>query len=188
MTYSASDLRKGLRIEIDGVPYIITEFTFVKPGKGQAIYTCKLKSLVDGSTFTKTYRDNATIDEPKLEERNLQFSYAEGDDYIFMDKSFEQVTIPASVLGDKKYFLVEEIAVNVLYHNDRAIDVTMPYFIEKKITFTEPGVRGDTATNVQKPATVEGGYQLQVPLFVNLGDVIRIDTRTGQYADRVTKK
>lgn len=188
MSYSASDLRKGLRIEMDGTPYLITEFNFVKPGKGQAIYTCRVKSLIDGSTFIKTFRDNANIDEPKLDEKNLRFSYAEGDSYIFMDSNYEQVTISGTVLGDKKFFLMEDIPVTVLYHNDRPIDITLPYFIEKKIVFTEPGVRGDTATNVQKPAKVEGGYELQVPLFVNQGDVIRIDTRTGQYADRVTKK
>lgn len=188
MTYSASDLRKGLRIEIDGVPYLITEFNFVKPGKGQAIYTCRVKSLIDGSTFIKTYRDNASIDEPKLEEKNLRFSYVEGDNYVFMDANYEQVEISGAILGDKKFFLMEDIPVQVLYHNDRAIDISLPFFIEKKIIFTEPGVRGDTATNVGKPATVEGGYELSVPLFVNQGDVIRIDTRTGQYADRVTKK
>jgi elongation factor P len=185
--YSASDLRKGLRVEIEGVPYIITEFQFVKPGKGQALYNCKLKSLTTGSTLTRTYRSNDKLDEPRLEEKTLQYSYQEGPNYIFMDANYEQVPIPDSVLGDARHFLVEDISVDVLYHNDRPIEVTLPYFVEKKIVRTEPGARGNTATNVQKPAEVEGGYVLQVPLFVSEGDTIRIDTRTGAYADRVGK-
>jgi len=183
--YSASDLRKGLRVEIDGVPYVITDFNFVKPGKGASIYNCRLKNLVTGATLTRSYRSNDTLDEPHLEERTMRFSYQDGDDYVFMDKNFDSLTVKADVLGDSRFFLVEDIEVDILVHNDAPIAVELPTFVEKTILETEPGARGNTATNVLKPARIEGGYEIQVPLFINQGDVIRIDTRTGGYSDRV---
>jgi elongation factor P len=185
--YTASDLRKGLKVEMNGVPFVITEFNFVKPGKGAAIYTCRLKNMIDGNTQVRNFRSNDTLDTPNLEERTMRFSYAEGEDYIFMDKNFEQATLSAEVLGRNRFFLYEDIEVTVLYHNDRAVDVTLPTFVEKEVLETEPGVRGDTATNVLKPAKLAGGYELSVPLFVNQGDIVRIDTRTGEYVDRVRK-
>ncbi len=184
--YTASDLRKGLKIEIDGVPYLITEFTFVKPGKGAAIYNCKLKNLVTGATLSKAYRSNDKIDEPTLQEKTLTYSYCKGKDYVFLDAEFEEVTISEETLGNARFFLAEDMVVEVLFHNNRPIDVRLPTFIEKKVIYTEPGLRGDTATNVMKPAKVEGGYELQVPLFINQGDVIKMDTRTGEYVDRVS--
>ena len=184
--YSASDLRKGLKVEIDGVPYAIADFTFVKPGKGASIYNCKMKNLITGSTLTRSYRSNDKLDEPKLEERTMRYSYKDGDNYVFIDKNFEQMNVGASVLGDARFFLVEEIEVDILIHNDQPIGVELPTFIEKEIKETEPGYRGNTATNVTKPAKIEGGYELQVPLFINQGDVIKIDTRTGEYSDRVS--
>lgn len=186
--YSASDLRKGLRIEIDGNPYLITEFNFVKPGKGQGLYTCKLKNMLTGSTMTKTYRAVDQFGEPRLEHKTLHYSYAEGDQLVFLDESYEQVNIPGEVMGDAKALLMEETQVEVMFFNGRAVEVTLPTFVEKRIIHTEPGARGNTANNVLKAATVEGGYEIQVPLFVNIGDLIKIDTRTGEYADRVSKK
>jgi len=186
--YTTSDLRKGLRIEMEGVPYLITEFQFNKPGKGQAIYICRLKNMLTGSTMMKSFREVDKIGKPDLEERRVTFSYAEGDNYIFMDnKNFEQLTVPADVLGDGRYFLKEDIEVQILFHNGRPIDVSMPPFVEKKIVHTEPGARGNTATNVLKPAKIEGGYEVPVPLFINQGDTIRIDTRTGEYVERVAR-
>jgi len=182
--YSASDLRKGLRIEIEGSPYIITEFTFLKPGKGASIYNCKMKNLITGSTLNKSYRSNDTFTEPNLEERKTRFSYIEGDQYVFMDKNYEQLNVSAEVLGNSRFFLVEDIEVQVLIHNDRPIGVELPTFVEKAIIETEPGFRGNTATNVMKSAKIEGGYEIQVPLFINQGDVVKIDTRTGAYSDR----
>jgi len=186
--YAASDLRKGLKIEIEGQPYVITDFQFTKPGKGQAIYTCKLKNLINGSTLTKQYRSVEKIDRPTLNNRTLQFSYQDGDSYIFMDDNYEQIEMSADALGNSRHFLVEDATVEILYHNDRPIEITLPTFVEKDIIYTEPGARGDTATNVLKPAKIEGGYEIQVPLFINQGDTVRIDTRTGEYADRVAKK
>jgi elongation factor P len=186
--YEASDLRKGLKIELEGVPYVITEFNFVKPGKGQGMYNCRIKNLVTGATMARTFRAADRIGEPKIDERTLRYSYQEGDNYIFLDENFEQVAVPAVALGDSRHFLVEDCSVHIVYHNDRPIEVTLPTFVEKTIIYTEPGARGDTANNVMKPATIEGGYELQVPLFVNQGDIIKIDTRTGEYADRVSRK
>ena len=186
--YTAADLRKGLRVEIDGVPYVITEFNFVKPGKGAAIYTCRLKNLFDGSTFTRAYRSNDTLKKPDLEERTLRFSYTQGDEYHFVDEHYDQLTLSPSVLEEQRFFLYEDCEVRVLYHNGRPVDVTLPTFVEKEILETEPCVRGDTATNVLKIAKIAGDYELQVPLFVNQGDIVKIDTRTGEYVDRVLKK
>lgn len=186
--HSASDLRKGLKIEIDGVPYVITDFTFTKPGKGQALYNCRLKNLMSGSTMSRTYRSADKIDQPALEEKSLQYSYQDGENYIFMDESYEQIAIGADTLGQSRFFLVEDISVDVLFHDGRPIEVTLPTFVEKEVVHTEPGARGNTATNVLKPAELDGGYEVQVPLFVNQGDVIKLDTRTGTYADRVTRK
>lgn len=186
--FTVSDLRKGLKIEIDGAPYEITEYQFVKPGKGQAIYTCRVKHMVNGSTMVKVYRAVDKIDEPKLYQKVLHYSYMDGDHFVFLDENYEQMMISAKVLGDKRYFLLENIEVQVLYHNDQPVDVQFPTFIEKVIEQTDPGARGNTATNVMKPAKIEGGYEIQVPLFVNQGDLVKIDTRTGTYADRVSKK
>lgn len=186
--YSASDLRKGLKIEVEGAPYVITDFQFVKPGKGQALYRCKMKNLITGSTLDKTYRAVEKIDKPNLEERDLIYSYQDADQYVFMDSTtYEQLHLGEDILGDQRFFLVEDMEVQILFHNDQPIEVTLPFFIEKEIVETEPGVRGDTATNVMKPARIDNGYEIQVPLFINQGDRVRIDTRTGKYADRVSK-
>lgn len=186
--YTASDLRKGLKIELEGEPYVITDFEFRKPGKGQALYRCKMKNMLTGSTTDKTFRSVDRIDKPDLFEKTMIYSYPEGDNYVFMDPdTYEQVMIPEDALGEQKNFLVENMECQVLFYEDRAIDVSLPTFIEKTIVETEPGVRGDTATNVTKAAKIDNGYELQVPIFLNEGDVIRIDTRTGQYAERVRK-
>ena len=184
--YSASDLRKGLKIEIDGEPYIVADFQFVKPGKGQALYRCKLKNLITGSTQDKTYRSVEKMEKPNLIEKGMIFSYIDGNSYVFMDaETYEQILVDQAVLGDMKFFLIEDMECDILFHNDRAIEITLQNFIEKEIVETEPGIRGDTATNVQKPATLDNGYELQVPIFINQGDWVKIDTRTGKYSERV---
>ncbi|MFH0953385.1 MAG: elongation factor P [Verrucomicrobiota bacterium] len=186
--YTASDLRKGLKIELENVPYDVVEFEFFKPGKGQAMYKCRIKNLLSGNVMDKTFRAVDKIGQPDLEERELHYSYPEGDHFVFMDpRTYEQVTISADSVGEQRHFLVEDIDVSILFHNGQAIQVTLPPFVEKVIVETEPGVRGDTATNVMKPAKLNTGYELQVPLFINQGDTVRIDTRTGKYFDRVSK-
>ena len=187
--YTASDLRKGLKIELEGVPFDVVEFEFFKPGKGQAMYKCRIKNLLTGAVLDKTFREVDKIDKPDIEDRELHYSYPEGDHFVFMDhKTYEQVTIPADVIGEKRHFLAEELKVDILFHNGRPISVELPSFVEKVIAETEPGARGDTATNVTKLARLATGYEVQVPLFINQGDTVRIDTRTGKYFDRVSKK
>jgi elongation factor P len=186
--YSASDLKKGLKIEIDGDPCMITNFEFSKPGKGQALYRCKIKNLVTGNTFDKTYRSVEKVDRCALISRDYTFSYLDGETYVFSDnETYEEALLNAELLGDLKNFIVDDMQVEILFHNDRALDITLPNFVEMVIAETEPGARGDTTTNVMKPAKLENGYEINVPIFINEGDTIRIDTRDGSYADRVSK-
>jgi elongation factor P len=186
MGYTASDLRKGLKIEIEGIPYEVTEFQFVKPGKGQAMYKCRIKNMIAGNTMEKTFRAVDKIDQPNIESKTLSYSYQEADKYVFMDnKTYEQVEIHQDVLGDQRFFLLEDLECDVLFFNGRAMTVTLPAFVVKTIAETEPGARGDTATNVLKPAKIDTGYEIGVPIFINVGDAIRIDTRNGKYVERV---
>ena len=186
--YNASDLKKGLKIEIDGAPWIITEFEFCKPGKGTALYRCKMKNMITGAGMEKTYRPTDKIDKPDLEEREMIYGYYDGHHYVFSDpNTYEEFPGSEETLGDSRYFLIEEATCNFVLFNGEPIEITLPTFIEKEITETEPGARGDTATNVMKPAKIDNGFEIQVPLFINQGDVIRIDTRTGTYAERVSK-
>ena len=186
--YNASDLKKGLKIEIDGDPCTITNFEFSKPGKGQALYRCKIKNLISGNTFDKTFRSVEKVHKCSLITRDFTFSYLNGKDFIFSDnETYDEVILTNDLLGNKSYFIVDNMRVEILFHNDRPLDITLPNFIEMKVMETEPGARGDTATNVQKPAKLENGYELNVPIFINEEDLIRIDTRTGEYADRVSK-
>ena len=161
--FSASDLRKGLKIEVEGTPYVITEYNFMKPGKGQAIYTCRIKSMIDGSTQMKQYRSNDKIDKPELLEKKLVYTYKEADDYVFMDENFEQIHLSEQVLGDQRYFLKEEIEVDVLFHNGQPIGIELPIFVERKIEFTEPGAKGNTAFSRHPTPT----YPIVLPLFTN---------------------
>ena len=186
--YNASDLKKGLKIEIEGSPWIITEFDFCKPGKGTALYRCKMKNMITGAGMEKTYRPTDKIEKPNLEEREMIYGYYDGDKYVFSDpNTFDEFPVSEETLGDSKYFLIEESVCNFILFNGEPIEITLPTFIEKEITETEPGARGDTATNVMKPAKIDNGFEIQVPLFINQGDVVKIDTRTGTYAERVSK-
>jgi len=184
--YVASDLRKGLKIEIDGQPFIITDFDFSKPGKGQAIYNCKMKNMLTGSTMSRSFRSNDKFEKPELSQHPLRFSYKADNTYIFTNENFEEVRVSAEVLGQSRFFLADDMPCDALLYNDTVIEVTLPNFVEVKIITCEPGARGNTASGkVMKPATLEGGFELPVPLFVNEGDVVRIDTRSGEYVDRV---
>lgn len=186
--YEASDLRKGLKILVDGQPHIITDFQFTKPGKGQALYKCKMKNLITGFTIDRTYRSGDKFEPANLDETTMQFLYKDNDGYHFMDtKTFEQILMTEDKLGDAKKFLKENMEVSVLLFDGSPIAIELPNFVDLKVIKSEPGVRGDTATNVTKPATLETGYEIDVPLFVEEGDIIRIDTRTGEYVERVKK-
>ncbi len=186
--FSASDLRKGLKIQIDGQPWIITEFEFCKPGKGTALYRCRMKNMITNIGMEKTYRPTDKIEKPDLSEREMHYSYPDGDSFVFSDaETYEEFHVSKETLGDKAYFLLDNCVCNFVMFNGEPIEITLPTFIEKEIVETEPGARGDTATNVMKPARIDNGYELQVPLFINIGDVVKIDTRTGEYAERVSK-
>lgn len=184
--YSASDLRKGLKIQIDGEPYIITDFQFSKPGKGQALYRTKMRNMITGTQFTNTYRSNDKFEKPDLEERTMQFLYAQDAEYHFMDTtSYEQIFLSEEQLGDNLNYLVDNMEVQVLCFGERPIDVSLPTFVNLEVTVADPWVKGDTSGTDTKPVTVETGFQLQVPPFVEQGDKIQIDTRTGTYMTRV---
>ena len=184
--YDASDLRKGLKIMVEGDPFIITEFDFSKPGKGQAIYNCKLKNMLTGSTMSRSFRSNDRFEKPELSQRVVHFSYAQDNDYVFTDENFEEIVVPRDVVGDNRFFLADNMPCDILFFKDQPMEVALPNFVECKIASCEPGARGNTASGkVTKPATLESGHILPVPLFINEGEVIRIDTRSGEYVDRV---
>ena len=186
--YSASDLRKGLKIELDGEPWAVTDFEFCKPGKGQALYRCKLKNMLTGTTMDKTFRSADKVGRPDLMEKGMIYSYDDGTNFVFMDpETYEQVLVERDVVGEQEPFLKEDIDCKILFYRDKPIEVSLPNFVEFPIDSTEPGARGDTATNVTKPARLPNGYEIAVPLFVNEGDIVKVDTRTGQYSERVSK-
>jgi len=184
--YTASDLRKGLKVVIDHEPYIVIAFDFTKPGKGQALYRTKLRNMITGMIIDRTFREGDSFEPASLEERPMQFLYREGDHYHFMDnQTFEQIAIGEEGLGDAKNFLTENLNVEVLLFKERPIGVELPNFVNLRVIKTELWVKGDTAKVDFKPATVETGYVLRVPPFVEEGELITIDTRTGEYSTRV---
>ncbi len=183
--YSASDLRKGLKVEIDNYPWLITQYSFTKPGKGQSIYKCSLRNMVTGAGKSISYRSGDKIDKPNLSERKMVFSYIDLEQYVFMDlETFEEVRMDDSALGFTKNFIVEDMEVNILFFNDTPIEVSIPTFVIKEIIHTEPGARGDTTNNVVKPAWIDNKFEIAVPLFINIGDKVKIDTRSGEYVER----
>jgi elongation factor P len=182
----SGDLRKGLKLEIDGDPYIIVQFEFVKPGKGQALYKCKLKNMLTGAQFDRTYRSGEKFKPADLEEVEMEYLYFDGQNYCFMNTSnYEQEMLTAEQVGDAKAFLKENTVCSILMFARSAIGITLPNFVDLRITEAEPWAKGDTAAGSTKPATLETGHIVQVPPFVNQGEKIRIDTRTGQYVERV---
>jgi elongation factor P len=184
--YSCADLKKGIKLMIDNEPHVIVQFDFTKPGKGQALYKCKLRNMITGSLFDRTYRSGESFEPASLDERDMQYLYRDETGYVFMDqKTYEQTSITEEILGDDHYFLVDNMEVKVLLHNQRGIGVTLPNFVNLRVTESDPWVKGDTAAGNNKPATVESGYTLQVPSFVDQGVLIQIDTRTGEYVTRV---
>lgn len=184
--YNAADLKKGLKIIIDGDPYIIIAFDFTKPGKGQALYRTKMRNMINGTILDRTYRSGETFEPASLDERQMEFLYKEGDHYTFMDQqTYDQVIMGEDVLGDDKFFLLENLKVNVLLFGEKAIGVTLPNFVNLRVIQTDPWAKGDTSGNDSKPATLETGYVLRVPPFIEEGELVTIDTRTGEYSTRV---
>lgn len=184
--YSAADLRKGLKITLDNEPYIVIAFDFAKPGKGQALYRTKMRNMITGTILDRTYRSGETFEPANLEERKMQFLYKEEDHYCFMDnENYEQTHISEAAMGDAKNYLIDNLAVEVLLFRDKAIGVNIPNFVNLRVTQTDPWAKGDTSGSDSKPATLETGYVLRVPPFIEEGELITIDTRTGEYSTRV---
>ncbi|WNG20096.1 elongation factor P [Cystobacter fuscus] len=182
-----SEFRNGLKIEIDGEPFVIEYFQHVKPGKGSAFVRTKIRSLLSGRVLEPTMKSGDKVGVPDIEEKAMQFLYVQDGDYYFMDKrNFEQTFLSEKVLGESKNFLKENIDADVLFWNGKAIAVTLPNSVDLKVTKCDPGVRGDTVSGALKPATLETGFVVNVPLFINEGDVLKIDTREGgKYLTRV---
>jgi elongation factor P len=186
--YDTSDIRKNLKFLLDGVPVAVVDFQFVKPGKGQAFTRTKLRNMLTGTMLERTFKTGEKFEKADIEERQQQFLYPEGDKFVFMDtKSYDQLYLSADQLGEASMFIQDGMMVDVMFWNERPIGVTPPTFVELKIVETEPGFKGDTSTNTLKPAKLETGGTVPVPLFVNEGDVIKIDTRTYEYVERVKK-
>ncbi|MBP1752076.1 MAG: efp-2 [Geobacteraceae bacterium] len=184
--YTVSDLRKGLKLTLDGEPYIVIAFEFSKPGKGQALYRTKMRNMINGTILDRTYRSGETFEPARLEERTMQYLYKEDNNYCFMDnETYEQIAISEDLLGDTRYFLIDNLMVDVLMFGEKPIGVNVPNFVNLRVIQTDPWVKGDTTGSDSKPATVETGYVLRVPPFIEEGELITIDTRTGDYSTRV---
>jgi elongation factor P len=186
--YGTNEFRKGLKIEIDGEPYVMVEAEFVKPGKGNAFTRTRLKHMVTGAVIDRTYKSGEKVGKPELTEQKMQFLYAQDGEYHFMNmETYEQVGLPAERLEGGEKWLTENLEVEVLIHNGQPISVDLPNFVELEVTKCDPGVKGDTKSNTTKPATVSTGAVVQVPMFISEGEWLRIDTRTGAYVERVKK-
>lgn len=183
---SAGDFRNGITIELEGNIYQIIEFQHVKPGKGAAFVRTKLKNIKSGGVVEKTFRPTEKCPQARIDRKDMQYLYSDGDLYYFMDvENYEQIALDKTTIGDTLKFVKENVMCKICSHNGNVFAVEPPLFVELQITETEPGFKGDTATGATKPATVETGATVMVPLFVEQDDVIKIDTRTGEYLSRV---
>jgi elongation factor P len=188
MVVVTSEFRKGLNVLIDNEPFAIVDFQHVKPGKGGAFVRTRLKSLVSGNVLERTFRSGDKLEVPDVETRQMQYLYRENERFNFMDVSnYDQLHIDEENLGDAKNYLKEGLVIEVLFYKGNAIGVEVQNFVNLAVVETEPGMKGDTAQNATKPARLETGYTLQVPLFIEEGDVLKIDTRTGTYLERASK-
>ena len=184
-----SDIRKNLKFLVDGSPYTVVDFQFVKPGKGQAFTRVKIRNLATGAVLERTYKSGEKLEPADVEERTMTYIYPENDQYVFMDpQTGEQTYVEQDKLGDERRFLLDGLEVDVVLFNGQAIGVTLPAHVVIQVTQSDPGVKGDTASNVTKPATLSTGTSIQVPLFINEGEWVRVDTRTGDYLERVNKR
>ena len=183
---NTSDFRKGLKVQIEGDPYIMIECNFVKPGKGQALYKCKLRNLTKGTVLDRTYKSGDSLESADITEIDAQFLYQMGDTFSFMDNvSYEQYELSKELVDDAWKYLKEGMLCKMMLYNNNPMGITPPNHVVLKVDYTEPGVRGNTATNVTKPAKVDTGAEILVPNFVETGELIKVDTRTGEYIERV---
>lgn len=185
-TYNTSDFRKGLKVQIDGEPYLMVEMNFVKPGKGNALYKCRMRNLIRGTTLDRTYKGGDQLESADVEQTDVQYLYRQGEAYVFMDsKTFEQYEVPADVAGDAWKYLKDGMTCSLTLFNEQPIILEPPTHVELEVIDCQPGTKGDTATNVTKPAKVETGAEFTVPGFIKIGNVLKIDTREGIYVERV---
>jgi elongation factor P len=183
---STAEFRKGAKIEFKDAPHEIIDFQHVKMGRGGAIVRTKLKNLKTGSIFEETFKAGERFESPKLEEKSMQYLYKQDEMYYFMDmENYEQLPLTLEQLGNAKKFLKENMVVKVIYYNNSPLTIELPIFVELMITKTEPGIRGDTASGGSKPAVLETGAIIKVPFHLNEGDIIKVDTRTSEYIERV---
>ncbi len=183
---STNDLKNGLVLNLDGQLWTVVEFQHVKPGKGPAFVRTKLKHVLSGKVVDKTFNAGTKVDTATVDKRDMQYLYKDGEDYVFMDKStYEQLPIPAATVGDAARFLLESAEAVVATHEENPLFVELPTSVVLEVTYTEPGLQGDRSTGGTKPATVETGYEIQVPLFVETGTKVKVDTRSGDYLGRV---
>ena len=187
MSFQTSDFRNGLKVETEGAPYSIVYFQFVKPGKGTAFTRTKLKNLLTGAVIERTYRSGEILEEADIEEQPMQFLYEQQGVYTFMNtESFEQVEIQKNVIADDAKFLIENLEIMVLFYKGRPVNLTLPNFIESRVAWTEPAVKGNTSNNLTKNAKLECGAEIQVPIFVKEGELLKVDTRDGgSYVSRL---
>ena len=183
--YSTTDFRKGLKIEIDGTPFEIIEFQHFKPGKGGAMVRTKLRNILNGRVLDNTFRSGEKVERPNLESRDMQFLYHEGEQLVFMDMTtYDQMHMDAEATDGKANYLKDGQECRVLLYNEKPLDIEIPASLVLEVTETEPGAKGDTVSNVTKPTTLETGVVIQVPIFVNIGDRVKVDTRTNGYLGR----
>ncbi|MBL8603948.1 MAG: elongation factor P [Myxococcales bacterium] len=187
--YDINDVRRGQKLDIEGQPFQVVTVDFRKPGKGTPSTVVKMKNMITGAVLEKTYKAGEKLSGADVEERDMQFLYPEGDQLVFMDnESFEQTHVAAAAVEENRGFLLDNATCAVVLYNGRPIGITLPTFVEMEVIETEPGFKGDTANNVLKPATFKTGAVVPVPIFINVGDWIKIDTRTGEYVERVAKR
>jgi elongation factor P len=183
-----SDIRKNLKMMVDGQPYVVVDFQFVKPGKGQAFTRCKLRHLETGSVLDKTFKSGEKIEPADVETRSMQYIYPDGENFVFMDSTTgDQLFLGGDAVGDARQWLTDGMTVEVTLLGDRPIGIEIPAHVELQIVKSEPGVKGDTASGATKPATLSTGAIVQVPLFVDEGEWVRVDTRTGAYIERARR-
>src|SRR5690554_865405 len=185
---STQDFRKNLKIEIDGEPYVIIDCQHVKPGKGVAFVKTRIKSLISGRVLDQNYRSGDKVDQPNLESRTMQYLYPEEAFYVFMDTTtYEQIRLTSDAVESVLPYLKDNLEVDILFHNQKPISVEPPTFLVLEVTQTDPGFKGDTAQGATKPATLETGHTVTVPLYMEIGQMVKVDTRTGEFVERVNK-
>ena len=186
--YDTTDFRKNLKIEIDGEPFVIVDCQHVKPGKGVAFVKTRMKSLITGRVLDENFRSGDKVDRPNLESREMQYLYKEDLHWVFMDNdTYEQIRLNDEAIAEIQDYLIDNLNVDVLFHDGKPISVEPPTFVELEVTKTDPGVKGNTAQGGTKPATLETGATITVPLYMSEGEIVKVDTRTGEFVERVNK-